>query len=39
MNPQPPKPPAYIATHIRTVLKTGGSAPHSEDVQFFLSMK
>ena len=35
MNPKPPKPPAYIATHIRTVLKTGGSAPHSEDVQRF----
>jgi 3-methyladenine DNA glycosylase AlkD len=29
------KPPAYIAAHIRTVLKNGGSAPHSEDVQRF----
>ena len=32
---KPPKPPAYIAAHIRTILKTGGSAPHSEDVQRF----
>lgn len=30
-----PKPPAYIAAHIRRVLKDGGSAPHSEDVQRF----
>jgi 3-methyladenine DNA glycosylase AlkD len=29
------KPPAYIAAHVRTVLKNGGSAPHSEDVQRF----
>jgi 3-methyladenine DNA glycosylase AlkD len=29
------KPPAYIAAHVRTVLKNGGSAPHSEDVQHF----
>jgi len=29
------KTPAYIAQHIRTVLKTGGSAPHSKDVQWF----
>jgi 3-methyladenine DNA glycosylase AlkD len=29
------KPPAYIATHIRTVLKDGGSAPHTVDVQRF----
>jgi 3-methyladenine DNA glycosylase AlkD len=29
------KPPAHIAAHIRTVLKNGGSAPHSEDVQHF----
>src|SRR3974377_1529138 len=29
------KSPAYIAKHIRTVLKTGGSAPHSADVQWF----
>lgn len=27
--------PAYIADHIRRVLKDGGSAPHSEDVQRF----
>jgi 3-methyladenine DNA glycosylase AlkD len=27
--------PAYIAAHIRTVLKTGGAAPHTEDVQRF----
>jgi 3-methyladenine DNA glycosylase AlkD len=27
--------PAYIADHIRRVLKDGGSAPHSEDVQWF----
>jgi 3-methyladenine DNA glycosylase AlkD len=27
--------PAYIADHIRRVLKNGGSAPHSEDVQHF----
>jgi 3-methyladenine DNA glycosylase AlkD len=30
-----PKPAAYIAAHIRRVLKDGGSAPHSEDVQRF----
>ena len=35
MTAKRPKPPAYIAAHIRTVLKTGGSAPHSEDVQHF----
>jgi len=29
------KTPAYIAKHIRTVLKTGGSAPHSKEVQWF----
>lgn len=29
------KPPAYIAAHIRTVLKTGGSAPYTEEVQHF----
>ncbi len=29
------KPPAYIADHIRTVLKNGGSAPHTEEVQRF----
>jgi 3-methyladenine DNA glycosylase AlkD len=26
---------AYIAAHIRRVLKDGGSAPHSEEVQWF----
>jgi 3-methyladenine DNA glycosylase AlkD len=30
-----PKPPGYIADHIRTVLKNGGSAPHSQEVQHF----
>jgi len=29
------KPPAYIAAHIRTVLKNGGSAPHTIEVQRF----
>jgi len=27
--------PAYIAAHIRRVLKDGGSAPHSQEVQWF----
>ena len=27
--------PAYIAAHIRCVLKDGGSAPHAEGVQWF----
>lgn len=27
--------PEYIADHIRRVLKDGGSAPHSEEVQWF----
>jgi len=27
--------PPYIAAHIRRVLKDGGSAPHSEEVQWF----
>ncbi len=27
--------PAYIAAHIRRVLKDGGSAPHAEGVQWF----
>jgi len=27
--------PTYIAAHIRRVLKDGGSAPHSADVQWF----
>src|SRR5271167_2482192 len=30
-----PKPPAYIASHIRRVLLDGGSAPHTEEVQRF----
>lgn len=30
-----PKPPKYIADHIRRVILNGGSAPHSEDVQHF----
>ena len=29
------KPPAFIADHIRTVLKNGGSAPHTVEVQRF----
>ncbi len=29
------KTPAYVAEHIRTVLKNGGSAPHTEEVQRF----
>ena len=29
------KPPAYIAKHIRTVIKNGGSAPHTSEVQWF----
>ncbi len=29
------KSPAYIARHIRTVLKNGGSAPHTDEVQRF----
>jgi 3-methyladenine DNA glycosylase AlkD len=29
------KPPAYIAKHIRTVIKNGGSAPHTIEVQRF----
>ena len=27
--------PAYIAAHVRRVLKDGGSAPHAEGVQHF----
>lgn len=30
-----PKPASYIAAHLRTVLKNGGSAPHTEEVQRF----
>ena len=37
MRPKAPKPPAYIAAHIRRVLRDGGSAPHSEDVQRFFT--
>jgi 3-methyladenine DNA glycosylase AlkD len=33
------KSPACIAEHIRTVLKTGGSAPHSEEVQWFFKQE
>jgi 3-methyladenine DNA glycosylase AlkD len=33
------KTPAYIATHIRTVLKNGGSAPHVEEVQWFFEQE
>jgi len=29
------KPPAYIAKYIRTVIKNGGSTPHTEEVQRF----
>jgi 3-methyladenine DNA glycosylase AlkD len=29
------KTPTYIANHIRTVLRNGGSAPHVEEVQWF----
>jgi 3-methyladenine DNA glycosylase AlkD len=29
------KPASYIAAHLRTVLKDGGSAPHTEEVQRF----
>ena len=29
------KTPAYIAKHIRTVIKNGGSAPHTDEVQRF----
>jgi len=35
MTAKPPKPPAYIATHIRRVLLDGGSAPHTVEVQRF----
>ncbi len=35
MSAKSQKPPAYIAAHIRTVLKNGGSAPHTEEVQRF----
>jgi 3-methyladenine DNA glycosylase AlkD len=35
MSPKAPKPPSYVAAHIRRVLLDGGSAPHSKDVQRF----
>jgi 3-methyladenine DNA glycosylase AlkD len=31
--------PAYIARHIRTVLKTGGSAPHTVEVRWFFKQE
>jgi 3-methyladenine DNA glycosylase AlkD len=31
--------PNYIAAHIRRVLKDGGSAPHSEEVQWFFKQE
>jgi 3-methyladenine DNA glycosylase AlkD len=34
-----PKPPAYIAAHVRAVLKTGGSAPHTVEVQRFFNQE
>jgi hypothetical protein len=33
------KPASYIAAHLRTVLKTGGSAPHTEEVQRFFKQE
>jgi len=33
--PQRKLTPSYIAAHIRRVLKDGGSAPHSEDLEWF----
>ena len=33
------KTPTYIANHIRTVLKNGGSAPHVEEVQWFFKQE
>ena len=35
MSTKRPKPPTYIADHIRRVLLNGGSAPHSVEVQHF----
>ncbi|ABF43207.1 conserved hypothetical protein [Candidatus Koribacter versatilis Ellin345] len=29
------KPASYIASHLRTVLKNGGSAPHTKEVEWF----
>lgn len=34
-----PKPATYIADHLRTVLKNGGSAPHTEEVQRFFKQE
>jgi 3-methyladenine DNA glycosylase AlkD len=39
MSAKSQKPPAYIAAHIRTVLKNGGSAPHTEEVQRFFKQE
>ena len=33
------KPPAYMADHVRRVIKNGASAPHSEEVQRFFKEK
>lgn len=33
------KEPAYVARHIRTVIKNGGSAPHTEEVQRFFKQE
>src|SRR5271167_863306 len=33
------KRPAYIAKHIRTVIRDGGSAPHSAEVQWFFKQE
>lgn len=35
MSAKSPKPPAFIADHIRRVLLNGGSAPHTVEVQRF----
>ena len=35
MSAKSQKPPPYIAAHVRTVLKNGGSAPHTVEVQRF----
>jgi 3-methyladenine DNA glycosylase AlkD len=37
--PKPKITPNYIAAHIRRVLKDGGSAPHSEEVQWFFKQE
>lgn len=33
------KRPAYIAKHVRTVIRDGGSAPHSAEVQWFFKQE